>query len=64
MKHPTVTHILPADIYLIAVPRGLHGQRRRRVALTPEEARIVLAQLVGELRQRTDIPRKQSRRAA
>jgi len=51
-RHPTVTYLDTQDMYLISVPRGTYGQRKRRVALTEEEARIVLAQLVGQLKRR------------
>lgn len=55
MAHKPQPSVTPLDngMYLISVPRGLHYQRRRRVALTADEARIVLAQLVGHLRRAT-----------
>lgn len=55
-RHPSVTFLpgqtradgVKQDMYLVMVPRS--NKRYRRIAFTEEEARIVLAQLVGELR--------------
>ena len=55
-RHPSVLFLsgqtrsdgIKQDMYLVQIPRGTH--RYRRIAFTEEEARIVLAQLVGLLR--------------
>ena len=48
LPHQTRDDGIKQDMYLVMVPRGTF--RYRRIALTEEEARIVLAQLVGHLR--------------
>lgn len=47
---PTVTPLWNQGLYLITVRRGQHKQRKRRIAVTDDEARMILAQLVGHLR--------------
>jgi len=55
-RHPSITFLphqtrcdgVKQDMYLIMVPRGT--ARYRRIALTEDEAVMVLVQLIGQLR--------------